>query len=68
MSQDLRITKEEVEGMLGKPDVVVIDVRSEKAWDAGEAKIKGAIREVPVEVETWSKKYPKDKTLVLYCA
>lgn len=68
MSEDLKITKEELEGMLGDPDVAVIDLRSEKAWNASDAKIKGAIREVPAEVASWSEKYSKDQTLVLYCA
>jgi rhodanese-related sulfurtransferase len=31
-------------------------------------KIKGAVREDLEKVDTWMNKYPKDKTLVFYCA
>jgi len=68
MNGDLRTTKEALKGMLGAPDVIVLDVRSEKAWNASDAKIQGAIREIPAEVASWSEKYSKDQTLVLYCA
>lgn len=64
--EDFRITKEEAKEMLGRADVAILDVRSAKAWEASDIKIKGAIREVPTEVATWSEKYPKDQTLVLY--
>jgi len=64
--EDFRITKEDVKEMLGRADVATLDVRSAKAWEASDTKIKGAIREVPTEVATWSEKYPKDQTLVLY--
>jgi len=57
-----KIAKEEVLGMLGNPDVVVIDVRT----DGGELKIKGAVREDPKNVSLWIDKYPKDRLLVLY--
>ena len=68
MVEDLRITKEELKGMLERPDVVVLGLRSEKAWDASDAKIQGAIREIPRDVESWSERYSKDRTLILYCA
>jgi len=57
-----KITKEEVLGMLGNPDVIVIDVRS----GGGELKIKGAVSEDPRNVSLWIDKYPKDKSLVFY--
>lgn len=62
-----RMTKEELKAKLGTPEVVVLDVRREQDWKAGEDKIAGAIRENPKDVE-WAAKYPKEKTLVLYCA
>lgn len=68
MTEDLRMTKEELEEVLGEADVVVLDVRSEKAWDASDKKIQGAVREVPSEMARWAGKYSKDHTLVLYCA
>jgi hypothetical protein len=57
-----KIAKEEVLGMLGNPDVVIIDVRE----GGGELKIKGAVREDPKNVSQWIDKYPKDKLLVFY--
>jgi hypothetical protein len=62
-----RITKEELKPMLGSPDLVLLDVRGGKDWTDSDMKIKGAIRENPKDFSDWSGKYPKDKTLVLYC-
>jgi rhodanese-related sulfurtransferase len=61
-----RMDKEELKAMLDKADVVIIDVRVGKDWTASESKIKGAVREVPKEIESWATKYQKDKTYVLY--
>jgi len=63
-----KITKEEVQGMLGTPDVIVIDVRASGDWDGSASKIKGAVREDPRNVTSWMDKYSRDKTLVFYCA
>jgi len=63
-----RISKESLKSLLGNPDVMVIDVRLPKDRNASELQIKGAIRENPFKVKEWMKKYPKDKTLVFYCA
>ena len=63
-----RISKEDLLAMMTRPDVIIIDVRlSGDAAQSG-SKIKGAVREDPQKVETWMDKYPKDKTLVFYCA
>jgi rhodanese-related sulfurtransferase len=62
------ITKEQLLPMLGKPDVIIIDVRSKYDWDESKVKIKGAVREDGLKFGSWMKKYPKDKTIVLYCA
>jgi rhodanese-related sulfurtransferase len=62
-----RLAKEELRDMLGKPDVVIIDVRLKEQWDSSNVKIPGAQREEPGEkAESWALKYPKDKTIVLY--
>jgi rhodanese-related sulfurtransferase len=45
-----------------------IDVRSTYDWDNSKEKIPGAIREEPMQFESWMTKYSKEKTLVLYCA
>jgi len=63
-----RMTKEELKAMLGNPDFIVIDVRTQKDWEKSDLKIAGAVREDPRDIESWAKKYPKEKTLVLYCA
>ena len=64
-----RITKEKMMPMLGGPEVIILDVRSAQGWKNAEWKIKGAVREDRNEESSaWMDKYPKDKTLVLYCA
>jgi len=64
-----KMTKEELQTLLGNPEVIILDVRVEREWKEGKSKIKGAIREDPWKgVESWAEKYPKDKTLVLYCS
>jgi rhodanese-related sulfurtransferase len=68
-AQDVkRMTIEELKGMLGNPDLVIIDARREGDWKQSKVKIKGAVREDLEKVDTWMNKYPKDKTLVFYCA
>jgi hypothetical protein len=63
-----RMTIEELKGMLGSPDLVIVDVRRDGDWKSSAVKVKGAVREDPEKVDTWVSKYPKDKTLVFYCA
>ena len=62
------ITKEELKAKLDSPDIMILDVRVEKDWESSEFKIKGAIRANPGEFDKWAEVYPKDKTLILYCA
>lgn len=67
-AQDVpRMTVDELKGLLGNPDLVIIDVRTNGDWNGAKEKIAGAVREDPHDVESWAKKYPKEKTLVLYC-
>ena len=64
-----RITKEELKVLLGNPEVIILDVRVADDWKKSDSKIKGAVREDPEQdYRTWASKYPKDKTLVFYCA
>jgi len=68
-AQDVkRMTIEELKGMLGNPDLVIVDVRRDGDWKSSKVKIKGAVREDQDKVDAWMNKYPKDKTLVFYCA
>jgi len=63
-----RITKEDLKGKLGDPNVLIIDVRTGSDWKASDVKIKGAIREEAKNVSEWAPKLDKNKTIVLYCA
>ncbi len=64
-----RITKEEMVSMLGKTDVIIVDVRSPRGWKESESKITGSVREGREEgSDTWMEKYPKNKILIFYCA
>jgi len=63
-----RMTKDELKALLGNPDLILLDVRAGRDWADSDSKIQGAIREEPGQVNSWSKKYSKDKIIVLYCA
>ena len=62
------MTKDKLKAILGNPDLLIIDVRYGKDWTDSDLKIRGAIREDPKAFDSWASKYPKDKTLVFYCA
>jgi predicted sulfurtransferase len=63
-----RMEKDQLKASLGNPGVVIIDVRSYTDWLFSSGKIKGAIRENYRDFDEWNARYPKDKTIVLYCA
>ena len=54
--------------MLGDPDLVILDVRTGRDWSDSGHKIKGALRMVPFDAQTWAKGLDRSKTYVLYCA
>ena len=62
-----KISKEELNAMLNNPDLIIIDVRREYDWKSSSLKIRGAVWEDFLDVDTWAQKYPKNKTIVLYC-
>ncbi len=62
------ITAAQLLPMLGKPDLIIIDVRTSYEWDKSKVKIKGVVREEGMKFGSWMNKYSKDKTIVLYCA
>lgn len=72
MSEDIpkvkMISVDELRDVLDNPNLTIIDVRYDKDWGEIDMKIKGAVREDYMRVETWADKYPKDKFIVLYCA
>jgi len=63
-----KITKEELIKIMEQDTIRILDVRQERDWSLSDFKIKGAERRAPQDFETWANTYPKDKTLVLYCA
>jgi rhodanese-related sulfurtransferase len=63
-----RITKEQLKPLLGSPQTAIIDVRSAPEYNHAQERIKGSIRVEPQNVKAIIDKYPKDKTLVLYCS
>jgi hypothetical protein len=60
--------KDDLKAVLEKPEIVVLDVRAGRDWSSSEFKIKGAERAAPGQYAQWAEKYPKDATIVLYCA
>lgn len=63
-----RMEKEELKALLGNSDLVILDVRTDFDWSQSEFKVEGAVREYPGKFQSWAEKYPKDRTIVLYCA
>jgi hypothetical protein len=63
-----RISVEKTKELLASPDVIVIDVRTDKTWWRSPTKILNAVREEPGAVEKWAVRYPRDKTLIFYCS
>ena len=61
-----RISKEKLTELLGNPNVIILDVRHSENWQAGEFKIKGAIRRRPKFFDSWANEFPRDKVLFLY--
>lgn len=66
VSEAPRISKEELKDMIDSPDLVIIDLRTEKEWKKADLKIKHAVWKDAEEYETWAAKYPKEKTIVFY--
>ena len=63
-----RISAKQLQGMLGRSDVIVVDVRAKSDWDKSDSKITGAVWEDLSAISGWMDKYPRGKTLVFYCA
>ena len=63
-----RISPEKVKARLGRPDLLIVDVRRSVDWERSNFKIKGAVREDPARVDKWISRYPRNKTIVFYCA
>lgn len=63
-----RMTKEELKARLGDPQLLILDLRRGGDWMNSEHKIQGAVRQEDKPYLAWAIQYPKDQTLVLYCA
>jgi len=61
------VDKDELKSLLGADKVVVLDVRIGRDWESSDHKIKGAVRMDGFDLPLLEK-YPKDTSLVLYCA
>jgi hypothetical protein len=61
-----RITKEEARALLGAPNVVFVDARTESAWRKSDRKIKGAVRIDKWDLQMWASSYPDDMTFIIY--
>jgi rhodanese-related sulfurtransferase len=67
-SDTLRMNREDVKALMGKPGVVIIDVRMGGSYSSSPWKIKDAVREDPIDVKSWAHKYSKNDTILLYCS
>jgi rhodanese-related sulfurtransferase len=67
-SEIRKMTGEELNANLDKPEIVIIDVRYDVDWRKSDRKIRGAVREEPKDVDSWAGKYPKEGTMIFYCA
>lgn len=61
-----RVSAALLKQMLGKPGVVVLDVRLPQHYYASTQKIPGAVREDPFHLFLWAPKYDRTHTYVLY--
>ena len=58
----------ELKDRLGDPDVIILDVRYGNDWTGAQEKIPGALRADPRKYKEWVGIFPKNKTIVVYCA
>jgi len=63
-----RISVQQAKDLLGRPDTVVVDVRTYRNWWRSSKKIPTAVREDPSTVDQWIEKYFKNQTLIFYCS
>ena len=61
-----RLTKEAVKEMLGKPDVVIVDIRYIKQYEQSDKRLPGAVFVQPENFDEFTKNYPKQRTYILY--
>jgi len=59
------VTADDLYAQLGKPDVMIVDVRTPAEYAEGH--IAGAVNLPLQTIESWYKDLPKDKPVYLYC-
>lgn len=62
-----RIRPDEVNALLGSPDLILLDVRAKSHWEKTDRKIRGARRVDPDKVEDWTGTIGREARVVLYC-
>jgi rhodanese-related sulfurtransferase len=66
VSEPLRISADDVKARVAAGEsVTVLDVRNPKVWDAGNVKIRGAIRVSPDQLRI-DPAWPRDRLTVVY--
>ena len=63
-----KVSAGELNEMLYKPDITILDVRDVPDWQNSSTKIPNAIRESPDDISSWVDKYDKEQQLIVYCA
>jgi rhodanese-related sulfurtransferase len=62
------VTPDEVKRWLDAGDpIAFVDTRGSHAWETSDAKLPGAIRVPPLEVEQLLDQVPRDRAVVTYC-
>ncbi len=61
-----RISPQTLKGMLGNPQVLIIDVRVPASWAGSDRKIPGAVWYDPQQADVWGPTLPRGKKIVLY--
>jgi hypothetical protein len=61
-----RITKEEAKALLGTPNVVFIDARTDAAWGGSDRKIMGAVRFDRYDPDALLGGYTRDTKFIIY--
>ena len=62
----VRMAMDELKARIDDPDVVIVDARINRDWNASKHKIKGAVRIDPKGSDSWLDAFPKTSLLVFY--
>ena len=58
----------ELKDRLGDSDTLILDVRFGNDWTGAQEKIPGALRADPRKYQEWVGIFPRNNTIVVYCA